>query len=184
MFYAPWCGHCKNAKPHFTRAANEFKDDPKVSFVAVDCTKEKLSCEQYGVRGFPTIKYFNFGKNPQDYEGGREFNDFVNFMKNPNEPIRYDSKQDWVDISGHENIAFLDDSNFDDFIKQNKKVLLFMYAPWCIHCKNMKPDYAAAATALKEISNESHLAAVDATKSTKLSKKFEIKGFPTIKYFE
>jgi protein disulfide-isomerase-like protein len=105
-------------------------------------------------------------------------------MKNPNEPIKYDAKQDWLDISGHENIAYLDDSNFDNFIKQNKKVMVFLYAPWCGHCKTMKPAYAEAATEIKAISKESHLAAVDATKAAKLSKRFEITGFPTIKYFE
>ncbi|KAK1797906.1 hypothetical protein P4O66_007957 [Electrophorus voltai] len=30
MFYAPWCPHCKNAVPHFTAAAELFKEDRKV----------------------------------------------------------------------------------------------------------------------------------------------------------
>ena len=38
MFYAPWCGHCKKAKPEFTGAAEQFADDPKVEFAAIDCT--------------------------------------------------------------------------------------------------------------------------------------------------
>ena len=36
MFYAPWCGHCKKAKPEFSAAAEEFSDDPKVClYIAV-----------------------------------------------------------------------------------------------------------------------------------------------------
>ncbi|MBV98936.1 Protein disulfide-isomerase A5, partial [Eschrichtius robustus] len=29
MFYAPWCPHCKKVIPHFTAAADAFKDDRK-----------------------------------------------------------------------------------------------------------------------------------------------------------
>jgi len=165
------CGHCKNAKPHYTKAAEQFKDDLKVSFVAVDCTKEKLACEQYGVKGFPTIKYFNFGKNPQDYEGGREEKDFVKFMSNPNDPDagKFDARQDWLEVAGNEHINFLDDTTFDAFIQNHAKVLVMFYAPCkfeffreissnnfitfysgCGHCKNIKPAYGEAATEMKK----------------------------------
>ena len=39
MFYAPWCGHCKQAKPDYQEAANMLKDD-KRALAAVDCTEQ------------------------------------------------------------------------------------------------------------------------------------------------
>lgn len=71
MFYAPWCGHCKMAKPEFTRAAEIFKDDPKVELVAIDCTKHHGTCQAYKVQGYPTLKYFSYLKDVKDYDGGR-----------------------------------------------------------------------------------------------------------------
>ena len=50
MYFAQWCGHCKNLKPHWKSAA-------EVKFGAVDATvhQELLAHEyeqiEYGVRG-------------------------------------------------------------------------------------------------------------------------------------
>lgn len=71
MFYAPWCGHCKRAKPEFNKAADAFKDDPRISLAAVDCTQHKAVCSAHSVKGFPTIKYFSYLKTVRDYNGGR-----------------------------------------------------------------------------------------------------------------
>ena len=39
-FYAPWCGHCKRAKPHFVSAAAKLaQDGAGGKLAAVDCTK-------------------------------------------------------------------------------------------------------------------------------------------------
>ena len=84
MFYAPWCGHCKAAKPEFMSAAEQFTDDKKVAFAALDCTQYQSVCSQHDVSGYPTFKYFNFGKKDFRYNGGRTEGDFVDFMTNPN----------------------------------------------------------------------------------------------------
>jgi hypothetical protein len=117
-------------EPHFANAADHFKEDPKVAFVAVDCTKSNPICEQHGVKGFPTIIYFSFGKNSKPYEGGRELKDFIKFMSNPNDPnaLKFDAREDWLDISGNQHIGFLDDTTFDNFIAEKKKVLVMFYA--------------------------------------------------------
>ena len=44
----------------------------QVAFAAMDCTVHVSSCTAHDVTGYPTILYFNYGKNSQKYMGGRE----------------------------------------------------------------------------------------------------------------
>lgn len=76
-FFAPWCGHCKNLEPHWKKAAKELKG--KVKLGAVDATIHQGLAQQYGVQGYPTIKYFPSGKkgSAEEYDGGRTADDIV-----------------------------------------------------------------------------------------------------------
>jgi thioredoxin-like negative regulator of GroEL len=47
----------------------------------------------------------------------------------------------------------------------------------------LAPEYAKAATALKALGNEAVLAKIDATAETALGSRFDIKGYPTLKWF-
>ena len=85
MFYAPWCGHCKAAKPEFVEATKAFSAESGVVFAGVDCTDSESGsqalCQDFDVKGYPTIKYFAAGASaPTDYSGGRKAPDFVTFM--------------------------------------------------------------------------------------------------------
>lgn len=71
VFFLEGCGHCKRAKPQFNKAADYFKDDPRIGLAAVDCTKHNAVCSVYSVKGFPTIKYFSYLKTVREYNGGR-----------------------------------------------------------------------------------------------------------------
>jgi hypothetical protein len=52
---------------------------------AVDCIAEpnRDLCQEAEVRSFPTLRYYKFGKFQSLYKGGREEQDFINFVNNP-----------------------------------------------------------------------------------------------------
>jgi protein disulfide-isomerase-like protein len=79
MFYAPWCGHCKTAKPEFISAAKKLSAAGH-KLRMVDCEAEPMAATNYNVKGFPTFKYFK-GKTVEDYSGQRTLKGFESFLK-------------------------------------------------------------------------------------------------------
>merc|ERR1711912_179513 len=78
-FQAPWWGHCKRMKPDFDKLAAEYKDSKTVVVADVDCTVHQSLCSEHGVRGYPTIKYYQGGE-AEDYKGGRSYKDIKKFI--------------------------------------------------------------------------------------------------------
>ncbi|GAB2251945.1 hypothetical protein Droror1_Dr00004792 [Drosera rotundifolia] len=77
----------------------------------------------------------------------------------------------------------LDESNFDSAISSFDYVLVDFYAPWCGHCKRLAPELDAAAPVLAGLKEPIVIAKIDADKYRRISSKYEIDGFPTLKIF-
>ncbi|KAK9316687.1 thioredoxin-like protein [Lipomyces starkeyi] len=116
-FYAEWCGHCKNLRPQYTKAAKSLSGVAKVAAVRCDDQTNQSLCSRYDVRGYPTLKIFRpNGKVPsnpyvEDYQGGRTAKAIVDTVlaKIPNKVRRLKAEevQTWIEESNGPNVLLL-----------------------------------------------------------------------------
>jgi len=176
-FFAPWCGHCKNLAPAYEQVGDAFAKFPEVVIAKVDADAHKDLGGRFGVRGFPTLKFFPKGKTePEDYSGGRDANDIIEFVNNKAGTRARINK-------APSDVTVLSPSNFDSVVKDaNKHVFVEFYAPWCGHCKHLAPIWEKLASVFKNEPNVV-IANVDADKHKDIGSKYGVSGFPTLKFF-
>ncbi|KAG0207945.1 hypothetical protein BGX28_000958 [Mortierella sp. GBA30] len=179
-FYAPWCGHCKNLAPVYEELGQAFagKDD-KVLIAKVDADAHRELGSRYGIKGFPTLKWFPNGVNgdPEDYSGGRDLDSLAGFV----------SKKSGVKSSIVKVVpvvTVLTDATFEkEVLQSGKNSLVEFYAPWCGHCKNLAPTYEKVANTFLNDKDSVVIANVDATVEKSVAEKYGVTGYPTIKFF-
>jgi len=80
-FYAPWCGHCKSLAPIWEKLGDSFEDNDEINVAKVDCTEVKSLCGKHEVEGFPTLKLFRNGVLLSEYDGERDLEGLIKFVK-------------------------------------------------------------------------------------------------------
>jgi len=83
VFYAPWCGHCKQLLPKYEEAAKKLKaKNPKIVLAKMDATENEV--ESVTITGFPTIKFYPGNKKdskPIDFNGERTTEGIIKFIQ-------------------------------------------------------------------------------------------------------
>jgi len=79
-------------------------------------------------------------------------------------------------------VVELDDTNFDTYVDGSRAVFVEFYAPWCGHCKKLSPDYDVVGEAFSKEKGVV-VAKIDADKYKDIGGRFDVHGFPTLKFF-
>ena len=83
--------------------------------------------------------------------------------------------------SSNSDVIKLTASNWKtEVINSDKLWMVEFYAPWCGHCKSLAPSWDKAATQLKGFVS---VGAVDMTTDESVGRPYDVKGFPTLKFF-
>ncbi|KAK3022014.1 hypothetical protein RJ639_045175 [Escallonia herrerae] len=183
-FFAPWCGHCKALTPIWEKAATVLKGVATVA--ALDADAHQSLAQEYGIKGFPTIKVFTPGKPPADYQGARDVKPIAEFALQQVKALlkeRLSGKATGGSGEKSEPSASveLNSRNFDELVLKSKELwIVEFFAPWCGHCKKLAPEWKKAANSLK---GKAKLGHVDCDAEKSLMSRFDVKGFPTILVF-
>lgn len=176
-FFAPWCGHCKRLAPTYDELGDSYATSKGINIAKVDGDAHKDLSSKYGISGFPTLKFFDGkSKDPVDYSGARDLESFQKFIEDKT-GVKAKKKAELPS-----EIVQLTDGDFKNTVGKDSDVLVAFTAPWCGHCKNLKPTWEKVA---HDFSAESgvKIAQVDAEANKDVAKEYGVSGYPTIKFF-
>ncbi|CAD6574135.1 MAG: hypothetical protein TREMPRED_001018 [Tremellales sp. Tagirdzhanova-0007] len=165
--------------PVYEQLADSFSSDKVViAKTDADGVGRELG-SRYGVTGFPTLKWFPAGSlDPVDYQGGRDLDALANFV------AKESGVKSKMKAPPPSAALVVNAKNFDDVVNGDKNVLVAFTAPWCGHCKNMKPAYEKVAKAFAPES-DCVVAQMDADEADNkpIASRYDVRSFPTIKFF-
>ncbi|GBE62549.1 disulfide isomerase [Babesia ovata] len=84
-------------------------------------------------------------------------------------------------VSG--SVVELTEKNIHEFLAEKDAVLVKFYAPWCMHCQSLAPEYEKAAKQLADEGSEVVLAEVNCDGAVGVAQEFGVEGYPTLKFF-
>jgi len=136
-FFADWCGHCKNVMNDWEELYETHGKNYnlfKISDQRKDEVNNNIGRE---VNGFPQFLATSGNSVKSQHNGDRTFHGLEQFLKTNVKPIRSGSQQNML-----RKPCPVDNVNkLNQVMNKGKDSLIWFFAPWCGHCKNMEKTW-------------------------------------------
>ncbi len=162
--------------PEFDLAGDAYKEGDGVIIAKVDADAERSLGERFEVKGFPTLKWFPKGSTTgEEYDGGRTADTIVSWVNGKTGLSRKIKKAPTA-------VVDLTPATFDAVVDGSSNVLVAFKAAWCGHCKTLAPKFETLAQIFAG-EKDVVVAQVDAAEHRDLGSRFDVSGYPTLKFF-
>ncbi|XP_039499164.1 thioredoxin domain-containing protein 5 homolog [Drosophila santomea] len=194
-FFAPWCSHCQRLAPTWEDLAKELVKEPAVTISKIDCTQFRSICQDFEVKGYPTLLWIEDGKKIEKYSGARDLSTLKVYVeKMVGVPLEKtagetgDEEEAIKEVAGKEEAAkklapqqLTGEKEFDQTIAEGIAFIKF-YAPWCGHCQKLQPTWEQLATETHQAQSTVKIAKVDCTapENKQVCIDQQVEGYPTL----
>ncbi|KAH8368110.1 hypothetical protein KR084_007024 [Drosophila pseudotakahashii] len=194
-FFAPWCSHCQRLAPTWEELAKELVKEPAVTISKIDCTQFRSICQDFEVKGYPTLLWIEDGKKIEKYSGARDLSTLKSYVEKmvgvpleKTEGKAGDEAEATKEAAGEEEAAkkltpqqLTGEAEFDEAIAEGVAFIKF-YAPWCGHCQKLQPTWEQLATESHQAQSGVKIAKVDCTapENKQVCIDQQVEGYPTL----
>lgn len=179
-FYSSKTNRNRNLAKEFSLSADILKGVAR--FGSIDMEDDVKVAKNFSVdiKRLPIIKFYGIlnERRSKEYTGPKLAEDLVESVLTS---IMDKVKKELKKKLPEDLIVDVTDENFDKIITKSKEPwMVLFYAPWCLHCKELKPIWSLAASSLQK---RIKCASIDATVNKKKAEEYGIQEYPTIKLF-
>ncbi|KAI8034794.1 thioredoxin domain-containing protein 5 homolog [Drosophila gunungcola] len=195
-FFAPWCSHCQRLAPTWEELAKELVKEPGVTISKIDCTQFRSICQDFEVKGYPTLLWIEDGKKIEKYSGTRDLTTLKSYVEKmvgvpleKTEDNVVEGEAATKEAAADEDAAkksaspqqLSGEAEFDEAIAEGVVFIKF-YAPWCGHCQKLQPTWEQLATEAYQAQSGVKIAKVDCTapENKQVCIDQQVEGYPTL----
>ncbi|EDV91834.1 thioredoxin domain-containing protein 5 homolog [Drosophila grimshawi] len=186
-FFAPWCSHCQHLAPTWEELANALVKEPAATISKIDCTQYRSICQDFEVKGYPTLLWIEDGKKIEKYAGARDLATLKTYVEkmigapSGSNDVN-DATKDALDATKKQTVLQLNGK--DEFEQATADGITFIkfYAPWCGHCQKLQPTWEQLATEALASDAGISVAKVDCTSpdNRQICIDQQVEGYPTL----